>query len=312
MAILVKDGKVLMSDGKILTAQDNGNSNVSLTKKMPIPNKLTIKEFSFDTSKTTEEVDAILSQLSYEEGTDTYRVCEKYSNGWYGIYVRTGFIADFDIMYMDDDTDIILYDSENGWNLEAIINGKFTVPNELLVGGCYQQQHGEENYKLIDVLWYDELIYVPTRTDVKMSNLNFEYTPVENSDFFRHQFVFYDRCLDNKNVIINLADYEISGSDTIEMDLGMPKNCRLLIMMDINFYVFEIWDMLDYKVIEDYIASSFLQEYGVMFEGCRYPESYNLNYFLMFSEVGYYPFHMVIDYDNDGNATITFENYFEY
>lgn len=312
MAILVKDGKVLMSDGKILTSQGGSNSNVSLTRKMPIPNKLTIKEFSFDTSKTTEEVDAILSQLSYEDGNDLYRVCEKYSNGWYGIYVRKDFIADFDIIYMDDDVDIILYDSNNGWNLEAIINGKFTVPNEFLVGGCYQNQYGEENYKLIDVLWYDQPIYVPSRENVKLEELNYEYTQYEEIDWKIHTFKFYDRCLDNKNVIINLADYEISSSDdNIDIDFGSPKNCRILFLMNLNFFSFTIWDMLDYKVIVDTTTQSLFNDYPVYFEGTRYPETIG-NVFLMFSEQGYYPFNMVIDFDNDGNATITFENSFEF
>ena len=314
MAILVKDGKVLMSDGKILTSQAGSNSNVNLTKRVPIPNILTIKEFSFDTSKTTEEVDAILSQLTYEDDTDTYRVCEKYSNGWYGIFVRTGFIADFAIMYSDDDTDIILYDSENGWNLDVVIDGKFTPLNPMIVGGFYNPYNGLENDKLIDVIWYDQPIYVPIRKEVKLEDLDYEYSQYEEIDWKIHDFNFYNRCLDDKIIIINLADYGMGSDDILQMWLDGAKNCRILIMIgwDVQFRGFFAYELGDYKVIFDEIAKkSLAEDYPIYFEGTRYPETCE-NVFTMYSDSGTFPYYLVIDFDNDGNSTFTLTNFFEY
>ena len=157
----VKD--VFKNSSGIFTINLYGNY-IEKNNLAPIPNTGTLSEINIDTSKTIEETKAILNTLTTYVENDNYGTTYILSEGkdvWYWLAVLKKDNT-YEIWYMDDDDDDIpLFTENDGWNLDAIIDGKFTLPK---VANEVKEGNGLENDKLIDLMWVGE--YRPSHTEV--------------------------------------------------------------------------------------------------------------------------------------------------
>lgn len=128
------------------------NDTGFITKRQPIPSTGPFSEFYVDTSKSVEQVVNILNNLTtYIENQyfGTVYVLSEGKDVWNWLVVLKNNNT-YEIRYIDDDVEISLFTQESGWNLDAIIDGKFTLPK---VANEVKEGFGLENDKLIDLMW---------------------------------------------------------------------------------------------------------------------------------------------------------------
>lgn len=317
MAILVKDGKVLMSDGKILTAQDNGNSIVNLTKKIPVPNNFGASEFFFDTSKSIDEVVEILSQLSYNY-IGNYVVCEHATGGWYSLDIYNENSEYYRIQFVSDDDEFYLFDSIDGWFSDYIIDGKFDIPTHFK-GGGYHNGYGLQNNLLIDLIWCEQPIYVPQKEVIAENDLevdvNFYQNSYDNETYYpTYEFWFKGDYLQNKNVVLNLPNYIQEGDDLTKLEFNIytnvARNCKMTIILPENFYSISLSNMGMYNTVCDvqFYRSSLEQIYQ---EGTHH-QFWTDNNFLFYNHKDWVDYFIVIEWDADGFATINMLQDYEF